>query len=128
MTKLVLIAVGGGVGAVTRYLLSGMVQKQIAGTFPAGTLLVNVVGCFLIGLAGAVIAGPVLVQHKELGLAITVGFLGGFTTFSAFGWETMSLISNSQYAKAFLNVTLNNGLGLGAVLLGYRLAGRWFGV
>lgn len=127
MTKLLLIAAGGAAGAVLRYLVAGWGQSLTAGSFPLGTLLVNVAGCFLIGLLGAMFAGPIVVR-EEYRLAVLIGLLGGFTTYSTFGWETFSLLNDGQRWAAIVNVVLSTGLGLAAVWIGYRLAERWQGV
>lgn len=122
--KLLLIGAGGAAGAIARYLLSGWVTR---GTFPLGTLTVNGLGCLLIGFLGAVLTGPWLMR-EEYRFAITVGFLGGLTTFSTYAFETLSLAGDRQWAHAAVNVLLNNGLGLVAVWFGYRLAERIYGV
>jgi len=130
MYKIVMIAFGGAAGAVLRYLLAGLSQRLSTGSFPIGTLVVNVIGCLLIGVFGAVFAGPQLVR-EEYRIALLVGFLGGFTTFSTFGWETLTLGGAGELRLAginVINVILNNGLGLAAVWFGYRLTARWFGV
>lgn len=124
--KLLMIAVGGGVGALLRYALAGWGQGLAGDSFPAGTLLVNAVGCLAIGVLGAAFAGPHMVR-EEYRVALLVGVLGAFTTFSTFGWETMMLANDGQFRLAALNVILSNGIGLTAVWLGYRLATRWFG-
>ncbi len=123
MTKLLMIAGGGAVGAVSRYYLAGWTQRLAGGTFPLGTLTVNVLGCLLIGILGAFFGGPHLVR-QEYRLLMMIGLLGGFTTFSTFGLETVALINEGQLAQAGLNVLLSNALGLLAVLLGYR-ATQW---
>jgi CrcB protein len=125
--KLILIAFGGGVGAVLRYLVSGWGHALVAGTFPLGTILVNVLGCLLIGFLGVLFGGPSIIRD-EFRLAITIGVLGGFTTFSTFGWETFAMINDGQRFAAASNIVLSNVLGLGAVWLGYRLAQQWQGV
>lgn len=119
MTKLLMIAGGGAIGAVSRYYLAGWTQSLARGTFPVGTLAVNVLGCLLIGMLGAFFGGPHLVR-QEYRLLLMIGLLGGFTTFSTFGLETVALINEGQFTQAGLNVLLSNGLGLLAVLLGYR--------
>ncbi len=123
MTKLLMIAGGGAVGAVSRYYLAGWAQSLTRGTFPVGTLTVNVLGCLLIGMLGAFFGGPHLVR-QEYRLLMMIGLLGGFTTFSTFGLETVTLINEGQFTQAGLNVLLSNGLGLLAVLFGYR-ATQW---
>ncbi len=127
MEKLLFIAAGGGVGSVMRYLVAGFGQRLIVGPFPLGTLIVNVIGCFALGLLGAAFAGPVLIR-EEYKLAILVGLLGGFTTFSTYGWETLSLVNDGQTARALANIVLSNVLGLAAALAGYRIAQQWLGV
>ncbi len=125
--KLGLIAVGGGLGSVLRYLVSGWGQRLSSGTFPWGTLIVNIAGCFFIGLLNALFSGPLLIR-QEYRVAILVGVLGGFTTFSAFGWETVSLATDGGTARALLNVLLSVGLGLTAVWFGLRLGQKLFGL
>jgi CrcB protein len=121
MAKLLLIACGGAAGTLLRYAASGWGQRLTEGTFPFGTLLVNVTGCLLIGFVGTFFSGPLLVR-EELRLAVLVGFLGGFTTFSTFGWETFALAAEREWWSAAGNVLLSNGLGLLALWAGVRLA------
>jgi fluoride exporter len=127
MVKILLIAVGGGVGSVLRYWVQGLGQKLVEGSFPLGTLIVNVIGCLAIGFLNYAFSGPLLIR-QEYRIALTVGVLGGFTTFSAFGWETFSLANDGQGLRAVLNLLLSVTLGFLAVLVGYRLAEKWFGV
>lgn len=121
-----MIAAGGASGALLRYAISGWVQTMTNGSFPAGTLLVNVLGSALFGLAAAFFAGPNLVR-EEYRVALLVGVLGAFTTFSTFGWETLVLVRAGQLGYAATNILLSNGIGLGAVWLGYRLGQQWYG-
>ena len=128
MIKLLWIAAGGGVGAVLRYLVAGWVQRLAGeGTFPAGTLAVNGIGCLVIGLLSAAWAGPHLIR-EEYRMAVLVGVLGGFTTFSTFGWETFALLNEGDWARAALNVLGSLTLALLAVWSGYRLGELTFGV
>jgi CrcB protein len=127
MSKLILIAAGGAVGSLARYLVQGWVQGWCGERFPAGTLAVNATGCFAIGFLAALFTGPLLVR-EEFKVAVLVGVLGGYTTFSAFGLETMALVGHRQWTLAGLNILLSNGCGLLAVWLGHRLAERWYGV
>lgn len=112
--KLLVIAIGGGLGALARYGLSGLVQGRGA-AFPFGTLAVNAIGCFLIGA---------LFERLPPGARAfaVVGVLGGFTTFSAFGYETLELLRGGQTNLALLNVAVSVVAGVGAVMLG-RAAG-----
>jgi CrcB protein len=127
MVKFALIMVGGAVGSVLRYLLQGFGQQLTRTTFPLGTLIVNVVGCLAIGFLSALFNGPLPIR-AEYRAGIVVGVLGGFTTFSAFGWETFSLANEGQFLRATANVLLSVVVGLAAVFAGYRIAQRWFGV
>jgi CrcB protein len=124
--KILLIALGGAAGSVLRYLIAGWVQRAMEGTFPLGTLAVNVAGCFAIGLLNPLFLGPLLVR-QELRLAIMIGLLGGFTTFSTYGWETLSLTHDGEWVAAAGNLLLNNVLGLAAAWGGYQLARGVFG-
>ncbi|MDJ0848285.1 MAG: fluoride efflux transporter CrcB [Myxococcota bacterium] len=126
MTKLLLIAVGGSFGAVLRYLVAGWGQRLTSGSFPLGTLLVNLAGCLLMGFLVGVLTGPLIVR-EEYRLALLVGFIGSFTTFSTFGYETLALLHDREWGGAALNVVASNVVGIGAVLAGLRLAERWQG-
>lgn len=121
------IFAGGGLGALLRFGLSGFVQRMTDDAFPIGTLVVNVTGCLVIGFLGAVFTGPALVRD-EWRFFLLVGLLGGFTTFSTFGFETLALMDDGEWARAGLNLVASNGLGLVAVYIGYRLAGTLQGV
>jgi CrcB protein len=121
MSKLLWIAAAGAVGSVLRYLVAGWGQRLTSGVFPLGTLVVNASGCLLIGYVGAVFSGPALVRD-EVRLAVMVGLFGGYTTFSAFGYETFGLLAGRDWSHAALNVALSNGIGLFCVWLGYRVA------
>lgn len=121
MEKLAYIAIGGGVGAVLRYLISGWGQRVVGPAgFPTGTLLVNLLGCLAIGALVSYFAGPHRVR-EELRLGLLIGVLGGFTTFSTFAYETLALLEDGQRMRAALNIVLSNVLGLAGVWSGYRL-------
>jgi CrcB protein len=122
MIKLLLIGTGGFVGSILRYLISGAVQtasQSIA--FPYGTLAVNVIGCFLIGFFSELAESRGLFSPDTRAFLI-IGILGGFTTFSTFGNETMNLLHDGEWTLALLNVGAQVLLGLGGVWLGYILA------
>jgi CrcB protein len=125
--KLALIFLGSGLGGASRYLLSGWVQKLGNGTFPLGTLAVNVAGCLMIGFLSVALSGRLLIR-EDFRAAMLIGFVGGFTTFSAFGIETFAFLNDGQYLRAGLNVVLSVAAGLAAVWAGYRLAENWLGV
>jgi fluoride exporter len=118
MTNILLVGIGGLIGSITRYLASGYVQQTSKSIdFPFGTLVVNVVGCFIIGFL-AQLAEDRGVFTTQSRLFVFTGFLGGFTTFSSFGNETLNLARDSQMMNAFANVGANVILGLFAVWLG----------
>jgi CrcB protein len=127
MTKLLLIFIGSGAGGVLRYVLAGWTQRLANGSFPIGTLIVNITGCLLIGFLTAAFSGRVLVR-EEYRVAVLIGLLGGYTTFSTFGLETFALLNAGQPWRALLNVTASVTAGLAGVWTGYRLAENWLGV
>jgi CrcB protein len=121
MTNVLLAGLGGFLGAACRYGLSGFVQRLTGSpSFPWGTLAVNALGCLLIGLLAGLgeVRGPFTPHARVLLLA---GLLGGFTTFSAFGYETVQLVRSGQAGLALLNVLAQLGLGFGAVAAGLLL-------
>ena len=120
IARLVAVGLGGCVGALLRYGLSGWIQRRAAGDFPAGTLAVNVLGCLAIGLIShlAMERGDLAPNTR---LFLTVGILGAFTTFSTFGVETIDLLGQGARGVAFASVAANVLLGLGAVLAGRAL-------
>lgn len=119
--QIILVGIGGFIGAVFRFLLSGFVHRLVPlSEFPFGTLAVNVVGCLLIGLLNG-LAETRQVIGPELRLFLMIGMLGGFTTFSAFGYETLELIRDAEVFRAMGNVFLQVLLGLVAVWLGDML-------
>ena len=112
-----MIALGGAVGSVARYLLGGVVQRAAGMAFPIGTLAINVSGSFL---AGFLLRYFMNVQtHPSLRAALIVGFCGGFTTFSAFTTETLGLFEGGEYARAALYVAASVALSLMAVFAGF---------
>ena len=121
MSKLLLIGLAGFIGTLGRYWMAELIAKRYGGTFPAGTLMVNLVGCFLVGLLFYLLEERFLVNHIARA-AVLIGFLGGFTTFSSFGLETFSLLQNGAFGLAILNVTASNLVGLLLVWAGYTLA------
>ena len=115
------IAVGSAIGGVSRYLLGGLTQRLIGGTFPVGTLLINVTGSFLLGLIlryGVETA----TLTPEVRAFMTIGFCGGYTTFSTFSYETVALAEDGQWTRAALYVALSVGLSLVATFLGFATA------
>ena len=135
MLKWLLIAVGGAFGSLLRYVFQGWVQRsagdwaeQLAGgTFPVGTLAVNVTACLAIGFLSGFFAGPQLIR-EEYRIGLTVGVLGGYSTFSTFGLESFNLANDGEFGLALFNMLLSCATGFAAVWVGYRVAERWFGV
>lgn len=119
MKTVLVIGVGSFIGGTLRYLVAQQVQKNFLSTFPFGTLSVNIVGCFLIGLVFALSDRGNLSQEWRLFLA--TGICGGFTTFSAFSNETIALLRDGQFLYAGLYVTSSVTLGLVATFLGYMI-------
>ncbi len=125
--KLDILVVGcsGFVGSICRYLVYVGFGSRNLTTFPWATFVVNVVGCFLIGIVGTLLERSVP-HGRHLYLIGSVGFLGAFTTFSAFGFETITLMRNQQMSLALLNVGANVAAGLAAVVIGrYLVISIW---
>jgi len=119
MRILLLVGAGGFIGSVLRYLAAQFVQNKFLSAFPFGTLSVNVIGCFAIGCIFALAEKGNLSAEWRLFLA--TGICGGFTTFSAFSIETISLMKEGQMTGAFLYILASIALGLGATFLGIVL-------
>lgn len=118
------VGVGGFLGSIARYSVSLLCRNWLSASFPWGTLLVNVIGCFAIGAVTGMAEKNNLSLQEPAIVFCTVGVLGGFTTFSAFGLETMGLVKDHQLTAAAANVALNLILGFSAVLFGRLLLGR----
>lgn len=119
-----LVGTGGFLGAIFRFSLSGFVQRSAGvAAFPYGTLVVNLVGCLLIGLTVGMMDARQLV-HPEFRSFVLVGLLGGFTTYSTFGLETFSLLRDADYLRAFTSIAMHLVAGLLLVWIGYALASR----
>jgi CrcB protein len=99
MRTILLIAIGGGVGAIFRYLFARSVQSLFGFTFPYGTLAVNITGSFLIGLLSWILFSRISIQSQDLRALLIVGLLGGFTTFSSFSLEAIDLLENREFFK-----------------------------
>ena len=121
MQNYILVAVGAAFGGLMRYWISGLVHNIVSLNFPSGTLIVNVLGSFILGFIIFYFDTQELIS-PQLKVMLTIGFCGGFTTFSTFSFETMNLLSDSEYLLAFINMGLNMVLTLGAVILSYYLA------
>ena len=121
LLNLCYVGVGGFLGSIGRYLLAGAVHRVFPNlNFPLGTTVVNILGCLLIGF----IIGLVEVRNllsPELRIFILIGLLGGFTTFSTFGFETFALLRDGAFMPALANVMVQVILGISAVWLGFNL-------
>jgi CrcB protein len=121
MNMIWLVAIGGALGSVARYLMASSIQTATGWEFPIGTVLVNVLGCFLIGILYVLIVA----RHEprqDLRALLMVGVMGGFTTFSSFSLETVSLAMNGHYTTATLNVVISVAACLVGTVLGVALA------
>ena len=117
MRNLVYIFLGGGVGSVLRYLISMYTQKLVKiGSFPLGTLLVNILGCFMIGF----LTSYFMKSDNYLKYLLITGLCGGFTTFSTFSIENYSLWENQQFATLILYIVLSVLIGFIAVFSGMK--------
>jgi len=122
--RLLLIAVFGAMGTLARYGLQGLVQVKMGSTFPYGTLAINLTGCFFLGLIGQFTLNRMVIS-PELRMAIAVGFFGGYTTFSSFGWETAKMLEAGEWLWATTYVATSVVLGLFLSVAGIRLASRF---
>ncbi|MBD7911954.1 fluoride efflux transporter CrcB [Clostridium sp. Sa3CVN1] len=116
MQKIIFVGVGGCIGASLRYLITIASSKLINSNFPFGTLIVNVIGGFLIGLIMELSNSTELIS-PNLKLFLTTGIMGGLTTFSTFSYETINLMNDGRYVLGSANILLNVILSLGGVIL-----------
>ena len=123
MIRLLAVAAAGALGALARYGLSGLVHRWAGPSFPWGTLVVNLLGCFLLGLL-ATLSVERWTLSATSRAAVLIGFLGAFTTFSTFSWETLQLLLEGAVARALLNAAGSVLLGLVAAWAGYVLGSR----
>jgi len=121
--NILVVFIGGGLGAVARYLLQGFVYRFAGTEFPYGTIVVNILGCFTIGLLMSSMEERFLAT-PALRLFLTIGILGGFTTFSSFSYETMALLREGNFLAGGMNVVASFVVCLGATWLGLGL-GRY---
>jgi CrcB protein len=122
--KLISIAAAGAAGTLARYWLGGLVPRWTGESFPWGTLVVNVVGCFLFGVVW-VLAEERFLISGETRVVILVGFMGAFTTYSTFAFETGQMFRDTQWMYAFANIAAQLLLGFAGLFLGFAV-GRQF--
>ena len=124
MLMLLIVGTGGFFGTVFRYLLNVLIQKNsLLPSIPLGTLTVNGLGCFLIGFLGGLMEAKQLL-NQGLRLLLFIGFLGGFTTYSAFSYETFGFMKSGALLSTLSNVGLHLFLGVGAVWIGTVLSNK----
>ncbi len=119
--KILYLGIFGGLGCVSRYLVSGWVYNLFGRSIPYGTLAVNVIGSLLLGL---IMEGSLrsTLLSPELRIGLTVGFMGGFTTFSTFSYETVRLLEEGSLVAAGMNILLNVTVCIAAAVVGIYLA------
>ncbi|MBI1936634.1 MAG: fluoride efflux transporter CrcB [Ignavibacteriales bacterium] len=121
MINYLIVSLGAAIGGALRYWLSGFVHKFLPASFPYGTLSVNVLGSFLLGLIIFFLDSRQMLSH-QMKIFLTIGFCGGFTTFSTFSFETVNLLRHSEFFFALLNILLNVILCLTAVYIASLLS------
>lgn len=122
--RILLIALFGAVGTLARYGLQGVVQVRTGGTFPYGTLLVNLTGCFFLGLIAQFTLNRMVIS-PDWRVAIAVGFFGGYTTFSSFGWETAKMMEAGEWTRVSVYIGASVIAGLLLSVAGIRLANKF---
>jgi len=118
-----MVMMGGATGSLARYLLGTAIMNRVGGRFPLGTVVINITGSFLIGFIMTLLTER-LSPHPNWRLLLVVGFLGGYTTFSSFEWETLGLVRDGGRWLGFLNVAGSVVFGYFAVWLGAVVAGK----
>ena len=118
--RLVLLALAGAAGALARYWMGGLVQRLCGSSFPWGTLTINVVGCLLFGFFWSLADERMLISPQTR-IVILTGFMGAFTTFSTFAFETAQMLSEAEWLRAIGNVALENVIGIAALFLGFAI-------
>lgn len=118
--KILFLGLAGALGTLTRYWLSGVIQRLAITEFPLGTAAVNIVGCLLFGLLWAFTENRLSISGQARTI-VFLGFLGAFTTFSSFAFETSRLLDDSQWFWASGNILLQNLIGIAAIMIGLAI-------
>jgi CrcB protein len=118
--RILFLMVFGAAGTLARYGLDGWIQYRAGPGFPAGTLTVNLLGCFLLGAVGQFGLNH-LSMPPDVRIGLTTGLMGGFTTFSTFGWESVRMLETGEWARALLYIGASVLGGLAAMMIGMRL-------
>lgn len=121
MMELVVVAIGGAIGSVSRYLLGNLIQRNFGGSFPMGTFLINILGCFLMGLCMSALVESEL-ENTTWRLFLCIGLLGGFTTFSSFGYDALTMLSKGKTIMAGMYAGCSVVGGLFAAMTGMLVA------
>lgn len=122
MQNILIAGLGGFIGTILRYLMSSWVYRLVEyPVFPLAVLIINILGCLIIGFLSG-IAETREAFTPEVRIFVFIGILGGFTTFSSFGYDTFGLVRDGQFFYAFLNVAIQVVFGLGAVWAGFALS------
>jgi len=124
LSLLLAIGTGGFIGAILRFIISTWTQKLFSPLFPIGTLTVNIIGSFIIGFMALYFENVIMPHQKAL---IITGMLGALTTFSTFSLETVTMLQEGLWSRAFANITLNTFLCIFATIIGMTLFKRIYG-
>jgi len=127
MLPYLLVGIGGSLGAIARYLVARWLGVLIETRFPLGTFVINISGSFVLGALGTITAQKVVPNSDALRLALGVGFLGAYTTFSTFEFETHALLDDGEWLIAATNMVASLFIGLVAVRAGIVAARSWLG-
>lgn len=117
MSRLSFIAIGGAIGALLRYMISGMTYRYLGGSFPWGTLSVNLIGAFAIGFLWGL--SEITIVSSDFRSFVFIGIIGSFTTFSTYSLETFNLFRDAEIKLVLANVLITNVLGIVLVLFGF---------
>jgi fluoride exporter len=118
--RVIFLIVFGAAGTLARYGLDGWIQYRVGSVFPAGTLTINVLGCLILGAIGQFGLNHITVS-PDLRIGLTIGLMGGFTTFSTFGWDTVRMLEEGELTKALIYVAASVIGGLIAMMIGMRV-------
>jgi fluoride exporter len=120
--NILFVIIGGGIGALLRYVTGLLCVRFFGAGLPVGTILVNLAGCFLIGVSMALAERGTLLT-PSLRLLFVTGFLGGFTTFSTYAWESVHALRSAAFATAAMHVLVSNIAGIGLAFVGFWSVG-----
>jgi len=120
VSKLLFVAIGGAIGSILRYAVSGMTSRYFEGSFPWGTLSVNLIGAIVIGFLWGIFEGASILSN--LRSFVFIGIIGSFTTFSTYSLETFYLLRNGELKLALTNILITNILSIALVLMGFAIS------